>query len=186
MRTPGRAMIYGTGLIGGSVGMALRERGWWVSGSDAAPGVAARAVELGALSEEAIDHRPTWWWWRHRSTLPARSSPNRVLPRVEPRCGDHRCRRVKGPLVACRRSPTLRRGSPDGRLRTGRPGWGVRRALRGATWVLTPTSLTDSGAYTQVRNVLADLGANVVALAPAQHDALVAVVSHVPTWLLPP
>ena len=31
-----------------------------------------------------------------------------------------------------------------------------------------------------MRNVLADLGAAVVALAPAQHDALVAVVSHVP------
>ena len=27
-RTPGRAMIFGTGLIGGSVGMALRDRGW--------------------------------------------------------------------------------------------------------------------------------------------------------------
>ena len=50
----------------------------------------------------------------------------------------------------------------------------------GATWVLTPTAVTDPAAYAQVRNVLADLGADVVALAPAQHDALVAVVSHVP------
>ena len=50
----------------------------------------------------------------------------------------------------------------------------------GATWVLTPTEVTDPAAYALVRNVLADLGANVVALAPAQHDALVAVVSHVP------
>jgi prephenate dehydrogenase len=50
----------------------------------------------------------------------------------------------------------------------------------GATWVLTPTALTDPVAYTRLRSVLADLGAVVVALAPAQHDALVAVVSHVP------
>jgi prephenate dehydrogenase len=50
----------------------------------------------------------------------------------------------------------------------------------GATWVLTPTATTDPGAYARVRNVFADLGANVVALDPAQHDALVAVVSHVP------
>ena len=50
----------------------------------------------------------------------------------------------------------------------------------GATWVLTPTEVTDPAAYALVRTVLADLGANVVALAPAQHDALVAVVSHVP------
>ena len=54
---PGRAMIFGTGLIGGSVGMALRDQGWHVSGVDTAAGVAARAVELGALSEEGIDHR---------------------------------------------------------------------------------------------------------------------------------
>jgi prephenate dehydrogenase len=50
----------------------------------------------------------------------------------------------------------------------------------GATWVLTPTASTDPDAYALVRNVLAELGADVVALAPAQHDALVAVVSHVP------
>jgi prephenate dehydrogenase len=50
----------------------------------------------------------------------------------------------------------------------------------GATWVLTPTAVTDPAAYARLRNVLADLGANVVALDPAQHDALVAVVSHVP------
>ncbi|MGH9081673.1 MAG: hypothetical protein ACRDYE_16620, partial [Acidimicrobiales bacterium] len=44
---PGRAMIFGTGLIGGSVGLALRSRGWTVSGVDADGGVAARALELG-------------------------------------------------------------------------------------------------------------------------------------------
>ena len=44
-----RAMIYGTGLIGGSVGAGLRARGWHVSGVDASPGVADRAVELGAI-----------------------------------------------------------------------------------------------------------------------------------------
>ena len=29
-----RAMIAGVGLIGGSIGMALREQGWQVSGAD--------------------------------------------------------------------------------------------------------------------------------------------------------
>jgi prephenate dehydrogenase len=50
----------------------------------------------------------------------------------------------------------------------------------GATWVLTPTPSTDPAAYAQVRSVLAGFGANVVALDPAEHDSLVAVVSHVP------
>ena len=51
----GRAMIIGTGLIGGSVGMALRAQGWHVTGSDTTPGTAARAVELGALDAEGED-----------------------------------------------------------------------------------------------------------------------------------
>ena len=29
-----RAAIVGTGLIGGSIGLALRERGWRVTGTD--------------------------------------------------------------------------------------------------------------------------------------------------------
>ena len=48
-------MVMGTGLIGGSVGMALRGQGWYVSGTDATPGVARRAVELGALDAEGDD-----------------------------------------------------------------------------------------------------------------------------------
>jgi prephenate dehydrogenase len=50
----------------------------------------------------------------------------------------------------------------------------------GATWVLTPTVDTDPQAYARVRSVVSTFGADVVALSPAQHDALVAVVSHVP------
>ena len=50
----------------------------------------------------------------------------------------------------------------------------------GATWVLTPTSLTDSDAFSKIQSVIASLGADVVALAPDRHDELVAMVSHVP------
>ena len=47
-------------------------------------------------------------------------------------------------------------------------------------WVLTPTAVTSDAAYAAVRTVVSSFGAEVVALSPAQHDALVAVVSHVP------
>jgi prephenate dehydrogenase len=50
----------------------------------------------------------------------------------------------------------------------------------GATWVLTPTEATDPAAYRTVAAVVGSLGADVVALSPADHDRLVAVVSHVP------
>jgi prephenate dehydrogenase len=52
--------------------------------------------------------------------------------------------------------------------------------FHGATWVLTPTARTDQSAYALVRSLVASLGAEVVDLEPERHDALVAVVSHVP------
>ena len=50
-----RAAVIGTGLIGGSIGMALRRQGWWVSGTDRDGARARRALELGAIDEVAMD-----------------------------------------------------------------------------------------------------------------------------------
>ena len=50
----------------------------------------------------------------------------------------------------------------------------------GATWVLTPTGRTDPEAFAEVRSWVAGLGAEAIAVTPELHDALVAVVSHVP------
>src|SRR5207249_2846935 len=50
----------------------------------------------------------------------------------------------------------------------------------GATWVLTPTEATDPGAFKAARDLVALAGAEVVAVAPELHDALVATVSHLP------
>jgi prephenate dehydrogenase len=52
--------------------------------------------------------------------------------------------------------------------------------FEGAVWVLTPTATTDDAAFTAIRAAIHSLGADVVALEPERHDALVAVVSHVP------
>ncbi len=174
-------MIFGTGLIGGSVGMALRERGWWVSGVDAAEGMAARAVEVGALSEEGVDHSAdlvvvaTPVHATGAIVQGILESPDWPDTTVITDVGG-----VKGPLVASVAHPFFVGGHPmAGSEQVGLDG-ASGELFVGATWVLTPTSVTDPGAYTRVRNVLADLGANVVALDPSQHDALVAVVSHVP------
>ncbi|MGO9028405.1 MAG: prephenate dehydrogenase/arogenate dehydrogenase family protein [Acidimicrobiales bacterium] len=178
---PDRAMIVGTGLIGASVGMALVERGWHVSGVDAAPGVAARAVELGALTVEGDDPDASLVVVAtpvHAATgviagLLAR--PDRRPDAVVTDVGS-----VKGPLVASVDHPFFVGGHPmAGSEQVGVDGASADLFV-GATWVLTPTAQTDPLAYTRLRGILADLGADVVALAPDQHDALVAVVSHVP------
>ena len=179
--TAGRAMIVGTGLIGGSVGMALRELGWHVSGVDLAPGVAARAVSLGALSVEGEDldaelvvvATPVHAAGAIITEYLAR--PGRRPDAIVTDVGS-----VKGPLVAAVDHPSFVGGHPmAGSEQVGVEGASADLFV-GATWVLTPTALTDPAAYTRIRSLLADMGAVVVDLAPAQHDALVAVVSHVP------
>jgi prephenate dehydrogenase len=179
--TPGRAMIFGTGLIGGSVGMALRDRGWQVSGVDIADGVAARAVQLGALSDEGVDHQ---------ADLVVVATPIHAAaeiirgivssPEWNPRAAITDVGSVKRQLVTSIEHPFFVGGHPmAGSEQVGVDG-ASGELFVGATWVLTPTEVTDPAAYAQVRNVLADIGADVVALAPSQHDSLVAVVSHVP------
>lgn len=177
----GRAMIVGTGLIGGSVGMALQELGWHVSGVDLAPGVAARAVSLGALSVEGEDPD---------AELVVVATPVHAAGAIITEYLDRPGRRpdaivtdvgsVKGPLVAAVDHPSFVGGHPmAGSEQVGVEGASADLFV-GATWVLTPTALTDPAAYTRIRSLLTEMGAVVVDLAPAQHDALVAVVSHVP------
>src|SRR5579884_3888954 len=154
----GRAAVVGTGLIGGSIGLALRARGWHVVGSDADPAVADRALALGALDAVGDAARPAL-------------AAGGIVTDVGS---------VKASIVEAVDHPRFVGGHPM----AGSEQLGVDGAdaalFEGATWVLTPTADTDPDAYARLRTVLTSLGANVVAVSPADHDELVAVVSHVP------
>ena len=50
-----RAQVVGTGLIGGSIGLALKQAGWHVTGTDRNEAFAARALELGAVDAVGED-----------------------------------------------------------------------------------------------------------------------------------
>ena len=174
-------MVIGTGLIGGSVGMALRTSGWHVSGTDASSGTAARAVQLGALDVEGEDRS---------ADLVVVATPVHVAVGViadvlsghgwNPGAVVTDVGSVKGPLMAAVDRPRFVGGHPmAGSEQVGIDGASAELFI-GATWVLTPTPVTDPDAYALVRSVLAEFGANVVALDPFEHDRLVAVVSHVP------
>jgi prephenate dehydrogenase len=52
--------------------------------------------------------------------------------------------------------------------------------FEGAMWVLTPTDNTNESTFAGVAAAVRSLGSEVIALAPAVHDNLVAQVSHVP------
>lgn len=175
-----RALVVGTGLIGGSIGRALRARGWQVTGRDADPARAHRALELGAidevgegpLAEVAFVATPAGEVAQvARALLAERGRDGLVVTDVSG---------VKAQVVEAVEHPRFVGGHPmAGSEQSGIEGADADLFV-GATWALTPTRETDPAAYTTVAGVVSALGADVIALSPPDHDRLVAVVSHVP------
>lgn len=172
-----RATVVGTGLIGGSIGLALRRRGWHVTGLDQDESTAARALELGAL--DAVGRDPD-------AEITFLATPVRAVADVA-----REALSVGTGLVTDVGSvkASIVDAVADSRFIGGHPMAGSEQdgidaadadLFAGAVWVLTPTSSTDDDAFARLRSVITELGADVVALAPEHHDALVAVVSHVP------
>lgn len=173
--------MVGTGLIGGSIGLALRARGWHVSGVDADSSTAKRALELGALDAVGADPSAAVTF----VAIPASTVAGAVRavldePGRHPAGVVSDVAGVKAPVVGAADHPRFVGGHPM----AGSEQEGVEGAdpalFAGATWVLTPTARTDADAYTGLRSVITSLGAEVVALSPERHDDLVATVSHVP------
>lgn len=173
---PRRAGLVGTGLIGGSVGLALRAGGWHVTGSDADPARAARALELGAIDAVGVDPAAELTF----VAVPVSAVPDAARAALDAGGVVTDVGSVKGPVVAAVDHPRFVGGHPM----AGSEALGVdgSRAdlFDGAAWVLTPTPGTDQQAHALVHSVVRSFGADVLTLAPAQHDRLVATVSHVP------
>ncbi|MYE57795.1 MAG: prephenate dehydrogenase/arogenate dehydrogenase family protein [Acidimicrobiaceae bacterium] len=171
------AIIAGTGLIGGSVGMALRKAGWHVTGIEPDAERAEAAVAAGAV--DVIGEAGP-------CDLAVAATPPSSLAAVVQQLLDAGAAivtdvgSVKAPVVAAVSDPRFVGGHPmAGSEQDGLTG-ADPDLFRDAVWVLTPTGTTDDAALAQVREVVSGLGAQVIALAPERHDALVAVVSHVP------
>jgi prephenate dehydrogenase len=173
-----RAQIIGTGLIGGSIGAALRRKGWMVTGYDIVGPRAERAVELGVTDQAGRDPQAELVF----VATPARA----VGAAVTEALSVHRgavitdVAGVKSPVVAQISDPRFVGGHPmAGSEQEGVDG-SDPEMFEGATWVLTPGRHTDPQAFSTVRSVVSSLGANVVELPAARHDDMVAMVSHVP------
>lgn len=171
-----RATIVGTGLIGCSIGLALRQRDWRVTGTDVDESRVRRALELGAIDEVGSDPD---------AELTFVCTPvSSVAEAARAACGRGGVVTdvggVKAPVVAAVDHRRFVGGHPmAGSEQEGADG--ARRDLfEGTTWVLTPVATTDDDAFALVRSVVATLGADVLSLAPERHDELVAQVSHVP------
>ena len=183
-----RIAVLGTGLIGGSIGLASRKAGAHVVGFDADPTRLVRALELGAVSEAA----PSVADAVAGVDVCVVAVPVGKVAEVAISALDAGAAvvtdvgSVKASVLDAiqRDRPELAPRFVGGHPMAGSEQDGLDGAdadlFAGATWVLTPTGATDPGAHAAVRALIGTLGAEIVEVTPEHHDALVAVVSHVP------
>jgi len=172
-----RANIIGLGLIGGSIGLALRERGWYVNGDDHDQGRIDRALKLGVLDEQGLNETAEITFVA-TPVLTVADQVKRALGETTGFVTD--VGSVKGAIAAAIDDPRFVGGHPmAGSELEGLDGADASM-FTGAVWVLTPTSTTSDQTFAATASIVADFGADVVALHPDRHDQVVAVVSHVP------
>ena len=183
-----RVTVLGTGLIGASVGLAARTRGHEVCGFDPDRARLERAVVVGALDATAPD-LPTAVADADLVVVavPVGRAAEVVIAALD--AGTAVVTDVGSVKAVVVRAVEAARPDTAVRFVAGHPMAGSEQdgpdgadadMFQGATWVLTPTPKTDPAAYEIVHDLAASFGAEVVAVDPDHHDALVAVVSHVP------
>ncbi len=178
MSAPRRATVVGTGLIGGSVGLALRARDWWVSGVDVTPGLVDQAIAAGACDAEGLD--PSSDLVVIATPVGAVVHEARRALAVCPDAAVTDVGGVKAAIVDAIDDPRFVGGHPmAGSEELGLVGADAE-LFEGAAWALCPGPATADASYAMVREIVSSFHAQVLTLSPADHDHGVAVVSHVP------
>ncbi|MDH3724928.1 MAG: prephenate dehydrogenase/arogenate dehydrogenase family protein [Thermoleophilia bacterium] len=190
MSAPGApAAIIGIGLMGGSLGLALRARAGVpeVRGFDPDAAARAEAVKLGAVDvaagslEEAIDGASTVFLAAPVGQLAELAK--QALSLTGETCVVTDVGSAKGVVMAALDRSERRRfigGHPV--CGAERSGVGAAREdlFEGATYFLTPSDETQPALFERLHHLVTSIGAHPVAIDPEAHDSLMAMVSHVP------
>jgi len=177
-----RVAVIGTGLIGGSVGMAARRRlGAEVRGIGPE---APRAMERGALDvacasiEEAVDDADVAFVATPLGVVSETVAA--VLAAAPADCVVTDVGSTKAAVVAACADPRFVGGHPM----SGGEGAGVDHAREdlfdGAAWYLTPGPAGDGAALERLAEIVRRLGARPTVVDAELHDRLMAAVSHLP------
>jgi prephenate dehydrogenase len=176
----GTALVVGVGLIGGSIGLALRRSGWRVLGRDSSTAHLDAAIALGVIDAVApggtiADVDVTF------VATPVGSIVDEVRVALLDTSGlVTDAGSVKTPLLPLMDDPRFIGGHPM----AGSEQEGVAGAradlFEGRTWVITPVAATDDDALATISAIVSGFGAEIVSLPPERHDSMVAIVSHVP------
>ncbi|MEO8091315.1 MAG: prephenate dehydrogenase/arogenate dehydrogenase family protein [bacterium] len=183
-----RIAVLGVGLIGGSVGLAARNRlGAEVVGFDPDAANRERALEVGALDRiaealaEAVAGADVVF-----CAAPVAALPSLVAEAVASVGGEAVVTDVGSTKlqVIAALPESARERFIGGHPLAGAETAGVENAradlFEGARWYLTPTERSGGLQYDRLQRTVADLGARPQAIDPEAHDRLMATVSHLP------
>ena len=157
--------------------MALGEAGWHVTGFDIDAQRAERAREIGVIDAVGIDPEAELTV----VAVPAGALEKEIRNALQQTKGMVTdTGSVKAMVARSIDNPRFVPGHPmAGSEQDGVDG-ADQQIFEGAVWVLTPTEGTDDLGLRQLQTVLSSMGCDVVTMTPERHDALVAIVSHVP------
>ena len=180
--------IVGVGLMGGSLGLALRAHADApVIGVDPDPEALRVALAVGAITEAA----PSVEEAAGRADAVVLAAPvplipdlaERALRSAGPDCVVTDMGSTKAGVMAAM-PPAVRERFIGGHPVCGgeRPGVAFARQelFRGATWFLTPAPEARSDLFQRLHALVASVGARPVAIDAGVHDRLMALVSHLP------
>jgi prephenate dehydrogenase len=177
--------IVGLGLIGGSVGLALRSPERRVVGFDVVKHVEQIALQRSCV-DEVVGFEETCASDVVFVAVPPginREVIEAILRVYGPETVVTDCSSVKadvGGLAADGRFSRFVPGHPmAGHEKTG-PEFASAWLFRGARWLLTPTKVTSPKATAQIQELVRAMGAKPVRLNAAAHDRHVALLSHLP------
>lgn len=188
-----RVGIVGLGLIGASLGLALRGRGLAgrVIGVDTDAEAVATARRRGAIDEGTADYAALEGADLVIAAVPPQSVVDAVLRAARAARSDAILLDVASVKASIVR--TLEEALPEGaRFVGGHPMAGTERRggaaadaalLAGRPFLIIPTMRSDAGAVDAVRSLVRSLGMRPLLLDPGVHDVIVAQVSHVPYLL---
>lgn len=174
----GHAIVVGTGLMGASIGLALRSGGWTVVGWDPSAESLAMAVELGAISEaaETLDvagadlvvlagpHDAMV------ATLRTLSTPALVID----------VSGVKHEIVraGARMARFVGTHPMAGREQSG-PAAASAALFKGASWIIVTDGASDTD-LDECEKLIVSFGAVPKRMTAAEHDSAIALVSAIP------
>ncbi|THG33549.1 prephenate dehydrogenase [Naasia lichenicola] len=182
-RTAGPVLIVGSGLLGASIGHALRALDVDVALEDSSPSTLDLAIDYGAGRRAESDEKP--------ALVVVAVPPDQlaaVIGAALVRFPDALVTDV-GSVKVSPLAELVENGAPIERYLGSHPLAGRERGgaisaradiFLGRPWVITPHAQTTSAQIHAIEALVLDVGAAPVQLSPEEHDHSVALISHVP------